>query len=314
MRDRCFLCQKPERAFLCRKNGFDLYRCATCGLVTVEPPPSQEQLDRYYEDGYRQFQYSFQTPLAGPSARERNQLRTLERYASRGSLLDIGAAYGHFMKCAQDRGWRVTGIEPQTEARILAQSRFRLAVLDTLDKAPAESFDVITMWHVIEHIPTPFEFLGSIRNRLGANGLLALTTPNIRSLSARVTGESWGWLSPPDHVAMYSRSTIRLLLEQAGFKVIHMDTRRGAGKNMLLMLMQGIAFRLGLFGRLKNSVRRSVSDYHRARQARKRASIFLVVDRVTKAITFLITPLLLMLWKIGLGDEVFVIARKKESN
>lgn len=246
--------------------------------------------------------------------RDRNQLRTLERYCTKGRLLDIGAAYGHFMYCAQKRGWRVTGVEPQHEARILAQSRFRLTLIDHLSKAPEHSFDVVTLWHVIEHVPDPQGFLGKIRTKLADNGMIALTTPNIRSLSAKLTGESWGWLSPPDHVIIYTTDALKRLVEKSGFEVVYTDTRRGAGKNILLMGLQGIAFRLGLFGRLRRSVRRSVSDYQHKQVIHKRISFFLLLDRATEGATILLAPLLFLLWKLGLGDEIYLIARKRSDS
>ncbi len=311
MNNDCIICGSSGDVFLCRKNGFDLYRCENCGLVRVIPPPSREQLESYYKDGYRQFRYSFRTPLTDPPRRKMGELKILERYCSSSSLLDVGAAYGHFMHNAKQYGWDVTGVEPQDEARILAQSRFRLKIHESLADAPDNKFSVVTLWHVIEHITTPYEFIGEIHKKLVRGGTFALSTPNLDSLSAKATGQSWGWLSPPDHVILYSPKTLSRLLEQAGFEVLHLETRRGPARNILLLVLQGIVYRLGLFNRVKSSVQHAVQEYQSARTVQKRINVFVVVEKITEAVTFLLTPVLAILWKLGLGDEVYVIARKK---
>jgi SAM-dependent methyltransferase len=299
---------------VCRKNDFTIVRCDSCGLVRVEPPPTQEQLAWYYREAYNQYRFSFDAPLDEPAHRRMRYLRILERFRKKGRLLDVGSAYGHFMENARRFGWRVEGVEPLSDARILAASRFRLTVHESIDAVPTGSVDAATLWHVIEHITTPREFLGRVAARLAPGGILALATPNIASLSARVTGESWSWLSPPDHVVLYSPVTLRRLLEEAGFEVLHLETHRGPAKNILLLLLQGAAYRLGLFGALKTRVHHAVREYHSSGGTRGRFSVFYLADRITEGLAFLLTPLIALVWRLGWGDEVLVVARKQGSS
>jgi SAM-dependent methyltransferase len=307
----CLLCEATERVLVTRKGEYEYYRCLSCGLVRVDPFPTREQLDRYYRQVYNQYRYSFDVPLSNPSRKKLRYLKVLEMFRRRGRLLDVGCAYGHFLENARLNGWRVEGVEPLNDARILAQSRFRLTVHEKIDLAPTGVFDAVTMWHVIEHLPAPQEALRAIHTRLVSGGMLALATPNIESLSAYITGASWGWLSPPDHVILYSRRTLARLLEQSGFEVLHCETGRGPARNILLLCLQGIAFRIGLFRQMKASVQKAVYEFQSKRTLRSRLSPFFIAEKVTGALTFLLTPVIALLWKMGLGDEVLIVARKK---
>lgn len=307
----CPLCGAPSREFVTRKSEYDYYRCLSCGLVRVDPFPTKEQLDRYYTQAYNQYRYSFALPISNPSRRKLRYLKAVERFRPRGRLLDVGCAYGHFLENARLHGWRVEGVEPLAEARILAQSRFRLTIHEAIDRAPAGVFDAVTLWHVIEHLPAPLDALQSVRARLVQGGILALATPNIGSLSARITGASWGWLSPPDHVMLYSRATLTTLVEQAGFKVLYTETGRGPARNILLLVLQGIAYRLGLFRQMKASVQKAVYDYQSTRSLRSRLSLFFLAEKMTEGLTFFLTPVIALLWRMGLGDEVLIVARKE---
>jgi SAM-dependent methyltransferase len=313
MTDPCVLCGSAERTPVCTKNGFHIVRCASCGLVFVDPMPSPGMLEEYYREGYDQFRYSFSSPADDPPKRRMGELRLLERHAgSRRSVLDVGAAFGHFLVNARSHGWEVSGMEPQDNARARARERFHLEIHESVDQVPDRCVDAVTLWHVIEHIATPIAFLQSLRPKLREGGIVALTTPNINSLVARATGESWGWLSPPDHLFLYSPKTLPELLERTGFEVLEVGTRRGQSRNMVFLMLQAIAYRLGLFGQLKESVARAAHTVRSRPQGSGTLNIFWLAEKITGAIALLLTPLLLLLWKAGLGDEVYALGRKKE--
>lgn len=297
---------------MCMKNGFDIIRCTGCGLVRVYPLPSPETLAAYYKEGYSQFTYSFTSPATEPPEKKLPELKILERYSPPGKLLDVGAAHGHFLVNAQRHGWTVAGVEPQDQARKDARERFGLTVHESLAGAPGASFDALTMWHVIEHIASPLDFLKDVRSKLTAGGVLALATPNIDSVVARATGESWGWLSPPDHVFLYSPRTLPRLLEHAGFEVIHVETRRGESRNFLMLMLQAIAYRLGLFSRMKQSVQKAAGKVRSSNSPAGRLSFFYIAEKVTDVLSYALYPALLIMWRAGLGDEVLAVARRTE--
>jgi len=313
MSDACPLCDETAAAFMCAKNGFDIVRCIECGLVRVHPLPSSETLSAYYKAGYNQFVYSFATPSSDPPLRKSPELKVLEKYCQTGTLLDVGAAHGHFMVNAQRHGWKVTGVEPQDEARTDAQSRFHLTIFESLSETRDHDADAVTMWHVIEHIASPLDFLRNARSKLKVGGALALATPNVDSLVARATGESWGWLSPPDHVYLYSPKTLPRLLEQAGFDVLHVETRQGESRNFLILMLQALAYRLGLFSRMKRSVQRAAEQVHTTDSLTSKLNFFYVTEKVTDVLSYALYPVLIILYRKGLGDEVLAVARRKEN-
>jgi len=312
MNDPCFLCGRRERTSVCAKNGFDIVRCTSCGLVFVDPLPSPGQLEQYYREGYDQFRYSFSSPAEDPPKRRMYELRLLERHAGRHrSVLDVGAAFGHFLVNARSHGWEVTGVEPQNEARARARERFQLEVLESVGDVPDKHFHAATLWHVIEHIAAPADFLLSIRPKLREGGIIAVTTPNIDSVVARATGESWGWLSPPDHLFLYSPRTLPRLLEATGFEVLEVGTRRGQSRNTVFLMLQAIAYRLGLFSQLKESVAHSAQTVRTRSSFRSKLNVFWLAEKITEGVSVLLTPALILLWRAGLGDEVYAVARKK---
>lgn len=311
MSDFCVLCQHQDAALICRKNGFTVVRCTTCTLVRVSPPPSKEELDAYYREGYNQFRYSFATPSVEPARRKSKELKIIERFVRPGKLLDVGSAHGHFLTQARYNNWEVTGVEPQDEARERSKARFNLNVHPSLAEAADNHFDVVTMWHVIEHIASPFDFLNDVQAKLSGRGLLAIATPNVDSLVARATGESWSWLSPPDHLFLYSPVTLQRLLRQSGFEVLHVETRRGESRNFILLMLQAASYRLGVFARMKESVQKAAYQVHTTPSLRSKVNFFYIVEKITDLLSYLLYPLLIMMWKRGWGDEVLVISRKQ---
>ena len=310
MSETCLLCGGSSHHLISKKYGFDIVRCLDCGLVSVSPLPTKEQLAAYYKREYDHFRHSFSTPHTEPPKRKLPELRILERYCPPGKLLDVGSSHGHFIDNAHKYGWDVEGVEPHDESRIQSQSRSQHAVHELLSEAPDNSFDALTMWHVIEHISAPTDFLTEATRKLVPGGILALATPNVDSLVAKATGESWSWLSPPDHLYLYSPKTLPLLLHQTGFEVLHIETRRGRSRNFILLMLQAVVYRLGLFQKVKGSAQKAAHKFRASQSNVGKISIFFIVEKLTEALSLLLYPATLITWKLGLGEEVLAIARK----
>jgi len=142
--------------------------------------------------------------------------------SERGRLLDIGCGNGYFLVQMRDLGWDVVGVEPDPKAVKVARDHFGLRVFQgTLEEAkfPDDSFDVITMNHVIEHVPDPIGLLSECRRILKPNGKLVVVTPNIKSLGRYLFGKSWVHWDPPRHLFLFSSKSLRTCAEKAGLKV-----------------------------------------------------------------------------------------------
>ena len=138
-------------------------------------------------------------------------------------LLDIGCAGGACLVAARDLGFDVEGIEPSRWLSAYARSEYGLNVRQgilTAGAYPDQSFDVISLWDVLEHVPEPRDILHVVRSLLKPDGYLWLNYPNIGSLAARLMGWRWPfWLSV--HLHYYRPHAIRRQVEQAGFEVLY---------------------------------------------------------------------------------------------
>jgi 2-polyprenyl-3-methyl-5-hydroxy-6-metoxy-1,4-benzoquinol methylase len=226
-----------------------IVKCKNCGLVYVNPRPKLEELLKVYDenyfsnDAYRKneeenyFGYNeYIEDETNIVKKFYKKIERIENYLKRkGKLLDIGCACGFFMKLAQTRGWEVEGIEVSGFAAEYARRRFGFKVhtkiLEEI-KYPAEHFDAITMWDVIEHLPDPRRTLREVNRILKRGGILGIITPDIGSFVAKFLGKNWLELKRvKEHIYFFSKETITQMLCKEGFKVLGINT---VGKHIKL--------------------------------------------------------------------------------
>jgi len=218
---------------------FDLRKCRECALVFVDPRLSDETLTRLYDADYY---FSTGWPYGSVASQVIELIQTMrrrrvERHVQSGSLLDIGSGSGRFVHHMARHGWQATGIDFSPAAQAFAcrngggnrngngngngnVGRFLCGSLDDHDFSPG-SFDLITLWQVLEHIGEPRPLMRRSHELLRRGGLFVASVPNIEGLSSRLTGERWWGLDVPRHLVHYAPDTLRRGLEQAGFRVIH---------------------------------------------------------------------------------------------
>jgi SAM-dependent methyltransferase len=145
-------------------------------------------------------------------------VRHLHRPSGRGRLLDVGCGDGTFLGEMSRAGWDVQGLEPDPEAAALARKTGVPVVETPLEDASfeAESFDAVTMSHVIEHMHDPVGALHTCRHILRPGGTLWLATPNLESRGHALFGRDWIGLDPPRHLVLFTRASLANALEQAG--------------------------------------------------------------------------------------------------
>lgn len=251
----CNLCGSEARSPFCPENGLGLVQCDTCGLVYVSPRPAADELYALYGETYF---HNDDSGVVGytdyirdePNIRKTfaGRLTRIERFlkgAVRGRALDVGCAAGFFLDVARQRGWTVEGLDVSGFAVHYVQERFGYPAqngsLTALDYAH-ESFDLITMWDVIEHVPDPKAYIARAAQLLKPGGLIALATPNVDSLPAKLAGRRWvGYKLSEEHVYYFSVKTLRRMLDEAGFEVLEV---RHVGKYVTLRLFLD---RLGMY-------------------------------------------------------------------
>jgi len=222
----CPICKKDGHAFGVR-SGFALGQCNSCGHTFTLETPSTAQIDAVYE----RYSYEEQHLDALPTFLEgvvREKVRSFSPYRSTGRILDVGFGAGALLRAAKNEGWRPYGIEVSALAVDQAKERgFEDVLLGDFTSAPFESnfFDVIVMSELIEHLPEPSSFILRAHDLLVPGGLLYLTTPHGRGISGRVLREGWSVCSPPEHLHLFSRTSMRHCLERSGFHDLRIEAR-----------------------------------------------------------------------------------------
>ncbi len=285
-----------------------LKRCARCGLVATHEVP-EFAYEAGYFDGERGGGYDFDSTFAQAldKARFQAELKRLERQGLRGTILDVGCATGTFLAHARSRGWEVAGVEVAEAARERAVRDLNAPVARSLDELePQTSFDVVTLHHVVEHLPEPRALLRQLRPRVRRRLLIEL--PNFASLASRVHGPFWRDLRPDQHVYHYVPATLRRLTEAAGFTVVRTYTlweslwslRTGLDVLRLLPgLMRSPRHQAPEPDRGRPAAVCDVSDYRPPRGAKRAAT---AVSRIALA------PVVAALEAAGLGERLVVEA------
>ncbi len=226
----CILCGSSEASPLFVKAGYQLVRCDGCQLVYVANPPSAEELAQIYsfESGYHsQLDTKRLDRHHTREAREHHAI--ISEQLPPGRLLDIGCSVGHYLRVARGAGWDAAGLEFSPDTSEIARRDHGLEVITgTLEDRPypASSFDLVTLWDVIEHVPDPLRTMGSVHELLKPGGMVAITTPNIDGLFPRSSYpiarliRHWPHPEPPHHLYQFSKHTLELLLQRAGFELV----------------------------------------------------------------------------------------------
>jgi SAM-dependent methyltransferase len=194
----------------------DFLLCCSCGHQQLSEMPSVASA---YEDAASA---DYEAEEEGQRATARAELDRIERFAAgRGRLVDLGCWVGFLAAEASARGWDVMGVEPSSWAAARARSR-GVPVVEEAD-LPAGEFAAVTMGDVIEHLPDPGAMLDRVAELLAPGGVLWMATPDAGSRLARALGRRW-WSVIPTHVHLFTRRSMRALLERHGFELLAMGT------------------------------------------------------------------------------------------
>jgi SAM-dependent methyltransferase len=206
---------------------FQLVRCAACNFIVTSPRPDDEQLARYYlskdyvshsknAKGFfhnlyqvaRYFTLNWKTDLVSANTRS----------ITNPSVLDYGCGTGAFMDRCKKKGFSVTGIEPSEIARQNAYEEVKFEIYPNVN-AIGNTFDSITLWHVLEHIPDLNEVIPQLKNKLSKNGMMFIAVPNHHSKDALHYKQAWAGFDVPRHLWHFSDTTMKRLLTKHGLFV-----------------------------------------------------------------------------------------------
>ena len=207
------------------KEIFDLHHNPEFDLLITFPKPSLEKLPSYYEsedyishtDGKRSVfekMYHFIKNIA-----LKNKLNLINSESQKGKLLDIGSGTGDFLVVARKDGWQITGIEPGDKPRNIAIQK-GVCFANDLAELEDNSFDVITMWHVLEHVPDLEFQIKELKRLIKPNGTILIAVPNFKSYDANYYGKFWAAFDVPRHLWHFSKTAIEKLFAVENLKLV----------------------------------------------------------------------------------------------
>lgn len=196
-------------------------------LLVTSPRPNDEDLGKYYEgvdyishsDAKKSvFDRIYQLVRNYTIKRKIKLINSFE--TSHKTILDIGAGTGDFLVACKDNGWSVDGVEPSSKARSIAEEKLVLKLKTELSKLSTQQFDIITMWHVLEHVSDLDEYISRLNSLLKENGKLLVAVPNHNSFDAKHYGKFWAAYDVPRHLWHFSQKAIGELFEKEKMKVV----------------------------------------------------------------------------------------------
>ncbi|MFV0141836.1 class I SAM-dependent methyltransferase [Empedobacter falsenii] len=204
---------------------FEIYEDSETEVLYTLPQPI-ENLGKYYEsknyishtDGKKSIFERFYQMVK--SINLNNKLELINKVSNGKNILDYGCGVGDFLEHLQKNGYDVLGMEPNDSARKIAQSKIgKEKVTSTELEHNDQKFDIITLWHVLEHIPNLNEIIQQLKNHLSENGRLIIAVPNHKSYDAEYYGKYWAAYDVPRHLWHFSASSMNKLFNNFGMKI-----------------------------------------------------------------------------------------------
>jgi 2-polyprenyl-3-methyl-5-hydroxy-6-metoxy-1,4-benzoquinol methylase len=204
---------------------FELMYNEDYDMLITHPQPSIQDLPRYYEsedyishtDGKRSL-FEKLYHLVKKIALS-NKLALINSCQEKGSLLDIGAGTGDFLLVAKNNGWQTTGIEPSIKAKEIAVKK-GVSFVNQISEISDKSIDVVTMWHVLEHVPDLQNQISELKRIVRTNGIIIIAVPNFKSFDANYYGKFWAAFDVPIHLWHFSKTAIEKLFDEKDLKLI----------------------------------------------------------------------------------------------
>lgn len=236
----CIVCgSKETKVFYQEKQEYEVLRCQECKLVFNYPQDLQKEIESIYKKEYYfspNATFGYEDYMGEKSNIQRTfseRMDVIKRFMPRGQLLDVGCALGYFLEVASGEGYTVRGIDVSSWASQYARQNYDFEIitgkLEDCDELEENTFDVITLWDVMEQVPHPKKFMNKVSRLLKQGGYLFLTIRDIDSFISRALKKGWIHFRPSEKYVYFNDSSIRNLLSDENFSV-ELITYRGMGK------------------------------------------------------------------------------------
>jgi len=210
------------------KESFVIARCCTCGFMFTQDYPDENEIYKYYESALyishsdthegiiNKIYHLIRKVMLLRKRRMINRITGLKT----GKLLDVGSGTGHFAYVMKKSGWAVKGIEISDKTRNLSASTFNLEIIgpEQIPELDANSFDCVTMWHVLEHFHNPYRYVADIITLLKPGGVCLIALPNSGSYDAKYYRQAWAAFDVPRHLWHFDPVTFNNFARKSGLK------------------------------------------------------------------------------------------------
>ncbi len=220
----CPICT-GQSVYYNKKSGYTYFKCSSCGLIYLDPlPTATEEIysDQYFQGadlGYGYVDYDLDKKSMDQAFKL--YISKIKSYTEGRNLLDVGAATGYFINIAKEYGFITQGIEISAFAAHKAKEKGLDVFNGTLkDFVSHTKFEVVTMLDVIEHVLNPTEEIKAVSTLQPNGGIVIINTPDAGSVFAKVLGAHWHLLIPPEHVHCFTKKSMSVLLNKAGYEIL----------------------------------------------------------------------------------------------
>ena len=209
------------------RETFNIVECSSCGFKYTNPRPEESKLGDYYKsEEYVSHSNTKQGFINSVYQIVRKytllkKFQLISRQKKTGKILDIGCGTGEFLKVFKDANWKTLGVEPDPDVRKIAIENYNLDIKEETEIKNFEtgSFDVITMWHVLEHVPRLNERIEDLKRLVKLDGIIIIAVPNCDSFDAEIYKEFWGAYDVPRHLYHFSPKDINAIFKNHDLKV-----------------------------------------------------------------------------------------------
>ncbi|SNR51943.1 class I SAM-dependent methyltransferase [Lutibacter flavus] len=209
---------------------FDLLYNSELDMLETFPQPIGQDLAKYYESSAYISHTDSKKSLTDKlyqivkSYALKSKLKLIDSFQTEEkNILDVGCGTGEFLLTCKKGGWNVIGVEPNLNARELAISKLNKndssIILSDINEITAQQFDVITLWHVLEHVPNLTKYISKLKSLLKPNGVLLIAVPNYKSFDAMYYKNYWAAFDVPRHLWHFSKTSIKKLFSKENLKV-----------------------------------------------------------------------------------------------
>ena len=209
---------------------FKIVKCKNCNFKFTNPSPTENLIGRYYQSQEyishqdRSKNLINQAYYFVKSIALKDKLKLINKFHKKGTLLDLGCGTGSFLDVCLKNDWDVIGVEPDKEARNKAKLKINKEIYPSVFPiGENKKMDVITMWHVLEHVHQIEQTLKKIYNLLNTNGKLIIAVPNVNSFDANLYKEYWAAYDLPRHLFHFSKESLIRLLDNHHFKLLKIE-------------------------------------------------------------------------------------------